>query len=181
MTSVTVGGDDNPGEQAAQSAGRGMMKRALRSLTRAVMESRAPDFVIGADHPDGPYMRRWWLIPRNPIFNVYLHEFLRSDDDRALHDHPWWSLSIMVRGFLLEQHAKGRRSIKNGAITFRRAAFSHRIEVPRSLAMEGFYPVTIFLTGPRIREWGFWCPKGWVHWKQFTAPLDKGAVGRGCE
>ena len=46
--------------------------------------TRAPDFVIGAD-----YLRRWWVIPRNDSQNVYLHDIRKSDDDRALHDHPW--------------------------------------------------------------------------------------------
>lgn len=57
---------------------------------------RAPDVVIGEVHR--PYLLRWWVIPRNPVFNVYLHRFMRSDDDRALHDHPWSNLSILLRG-----------------------------------------------------------------------------------
>ena len=40
------------------------------------------DLVVGGDAD--PYLRRWWLIPRNRIFNVYLHHFMRSDDDRVL-------------------------------------------------------------------------------------------------
>jgi hypothetical protein len=53
---------------------------------KKIAGSRPPDFVIGGD---SPYMLRWWIIPRNKFFNIYLHRFLRSDDDRALHDHPW--------------------------------------------------------------------------------------------
>lgn len=34
--------------------------------------------------------------------------------------------------------------------------------------------------GPRFREWGFACPKGWVHWREFTEPGSEGRVGRGC-
>ena len=151
----------------------------LSALAAKTMR-RPPDFIIGADNHDGPYMRRWWIIPRNPIFNVYLHEFLRSDEDRALHDHPWLSLSIMVRGFLTEQTSAGRRTIRTGSITFRRATLAHRIEVPDPLMAEGFHPITLFITGPRLREWGFWCPQGWVHWKRFTAPGDVGNIGRGC-
>jgi len=56
---------------------------------------RPPDFVIGP--PDDPYMRRWWLLPRNRVLNVYLHHVRHDDDDRALHDHPWASLSILLR------------------------------------------------------------------------------------
>ena len=62
--------------------------------------SGKPHFIIGG--VDDPYLLRWFLIPRNHILNVYLHKFLRSDDDRALHDHPWWFVSIMLRGRYLE-------------------------------------------------------------------------------
>ena len=66
---------------------------------------KAPDLVVGS--PKRPYMHRWWLIPRNPVFNVYLHRFLRSDDDRALHDHPWPSLSILLHGSYREHVERG--------------------------------------------------------------------------
>lgn len=39
---------------------------------------------------------------------------------------------------------------------------------------------TLFITGPRIREWGFHCPKGWVHWKKFCAVDQPGQIGSGC-
>ncbi|WP_287865143.1 hypothetical protein [Achromobacter sp.] len=58
----------------------------LGRLLRRHAWRRPPDFVIG-DAAD-PYLRRGWIISRNPVFNLYLHQFLRSDDDRALHDHP---------------------------------------------------------------------------------------------
>lgn len=35
-----------------------------------------------------PYLIRWYLI-RNRWFALFLHKFVRSDEDRALHDHPW--------------------------------------------------------------------------------------------
>lgn len=43
------------------------------------------DFTIGGH--ERPYLLRWFIIPRNRFFNIYLHKFLRSDDDRALLDH----------------------------------------------------------------------------------------------
>jgi hypothetical protein len=49
-------------------------------------------------------MRRWWVIPRNKFFNIYLHHFLHSDDDRALHDHPWWNVSILLRSGSYVEH-----------------------------------------------------------------------------
>jgi hypothetical protein len=135
---------------------------------------RAPDFVIG--DPADPYLRRWWLIPRNSRFNVYLHEFRHSDDDRAMHDHPWWNISILLKGRYLER-MPGRNLIRRrGSVIFRRAEQLHRIEIrPDETCW------TLFITGPRVREWGFACPSGWRHWKEFTSPKNKGEVGRGCE
>ncbi|WP_280757646.1 hypothetical protein [Polaromonas sp. CG_23.6] len=149
-------------------------------------QARSPDFVIGGSQD--PYLRRWWLIPRNRFFNVYVHQFLRSDDDRALHDHPWlFNVSILLQGGYREwffvrhftemtgvncTHFKDCRA---GAVKFRFGGAPHRVELTDGTCW------TLFITGPRYREWGFHCPKGWVHWEKFTARGDKGAIGRGCE
>jgi hypothetical protein len=61
---------------------------------------RPPDFCIGG--VDNPYIRRWWVVPRNRIYNIYLHNFKRDDDDRAYHDHPWNFCSIILRGAYFE-------------------------------------------------------------------------------
>lgn len=128
-----------------------------------------PDVVIG-----DAYLLRWYLIPRNRWFNIYFHEFLHSDDDRALHDHPWYSVSINLGGTLIEHSAMGARRIPRYRPVFRSAKFAHRLEV-----VDG--PVrTIFITGPRVRHWGFHCPKGWVPWEQFTDETGH-RTGRGCE
>jgi hypothetical protein len=166
-----------------------IVKLGDRLIERA--QRRAPDFVIGG-HAD-PYLRRWWLLPRNRFFNVYLHQFMRSDDDRALHDHPWSNLSILLRGAYTEQTiAAGgiehRRLLRAGAVRLRMSGrFAHRLELLHDL--DGMANVdgspltcwTLFITGPRYREWGFHCRGGWVHWKRFTATDDIGAIGRGCD
>lgn len=46
--------------------------------------------------PRREYLCRWHLIPRNPWFNLYLHKFVHGDDDRAKHDHPWRSWSLLL-------------------------------------------------------------------------------------
>lgn len=153
----------------------------LHEITvRAVLlkRSREPDFVIG--DKDRPYMQRWHWRPRNRWFNIYLHKFCKSDDDRALHDHPWPSCSIIIYGRYVEHTiAAGgihhRRTFRRGDVIFRRAKSAHRIELPGDTPCE-----TVFITGPRVREWGFHCPGGWVPWQQFVAPDDHGSIGRGC-
>ncbi len=172
-----------------------LRRRLLRSAL-AVMARRPPDKNIGG--PVRPYMRRWWLFPRNRWFNIYLHDFRRPDDDRALHDHPWPSLSVLLQGDLIETYApipalaaepahQRTRLLTPGAIVWRGPRFAHRLSLtwhPRTL--EPVPAITLFIVGPRVREWGFWCPKnspagGWRLWRKFVAPDDPGAVGPGCE
>lgn len=140
----------------------------------AMRPDREPDFKIGP--ADDPYMLRWWLVPRNDAFNVYYHVFLHDDDDRALHDHPWPSLSIMVSGSLREITQTGQRILGAGDVVYRAPDMAHRLE----LLHPGKPAETLFVTGPRCRDWGFHCPKGWVPWKQFVDGDEPGRVGRGC-
>ena len=136
---------------------------------------RPPDFVIG--EPDAPYMLRWYVIPKNRYFNIYLHKVLRDDDDRALHDHPWFNLSIILRGGYIEYLSDRRPKVRRpGQIIFRRPERAHR------LALRAGRPSwSLFLTGPHRRTWGFYCPKGWVPWKEFVDLREGGNKrGAGC-
>ncbi len=159
--------------------------RLPRLLLRAMQRwadrrtSREADLYIGGR--DRPYLIRWWIIPRNPLFNVYLHRVLRSDDDRALHDHPWLNCSILIDGGYVEHtiDAGGinRRVHRHaGEVKLRRASAAHRLEVTT-----GAGATTLFITGPRVRSWGFHCPDaGWRHWEDFTEGEAGEFVGRGC-
>jgi hypothetical protein len=159
------------------------MKIPLRSaivhrLRREMM--REPDKVI---MPDGHKvsMRRWHLIPRNPFFNVFLHHIIESDDDRALHDHPWVSLSVILDGSYVEITRTGERLWPTDAIIFRRAKHAHRLVIkPLDASFSG--ALSLFITGPTIRQWGFLCPQGWRSAKEYTV-LDHGrsVIGRGCD
>ena len=183
---------------------RGITDWLARSLRARVIEKRPPDFVIGGQARDAfycalndrwsdGYLERWWLIPRNRVFNIYMHQVWRSDDDRALHDHPWFNLSlILARGYVETTIKAGgieqRRRRLPGDLIFRSPWAAHRLELQPHFDPDLDVPLppepvlTLFITGPVVRDWGFHCPKvGWRHWKDFTNPADKGAVGRGCE
>lgn len=146
-----------------------MIRRAILKWLLARI-SGEPDMVIGDD-----YLHRWYLIPRNRWFNVYLHRYYGSDDDRALHDHPWPSLSWMLSGALIEHDHDGLHPIVSGDWRFRRARYAHRLELVSGNA------TTLFLTGPKVRQWGFWCPQGWRPWRRFVDPDDPGKPGPGCD
>lgn len=183
------------------------MRRRLERWAKRTMEKRPPDFII---RPKGePQTLRWWIIPRNRFFNVYLHKFVRSDEDRALHDHPWPNASILVAGEYVEYVKTGQFTVEaferhQGFVYLRKATAAHRVELysertatevdmksrgswingTRKVKRWSMRPkpvITLFITGPKIREWGFLCPQGWRHWQVFCDERDHGVIGRGCE
>jgi len=169
-----------------------LISKVARWFIARCHAQRPPDFIIGADSQGGPYLLRWWLIPRNRLFNVYLHHFLRDDDDRALHDHPWMWCSILLEGAYIEHTIdRGgihRRQLRRApSIKFSMPSRPHRVELLPLITEYGQEHwrqpcMTLFITGPICRQWGFHCPeRGWVHWKQFTAEGKPGEVGQGCD
>lgn len=165
----------------------------LKSLIR--LFHRPPDFIVYRDD-NSQYLRRWWVIPKNKYFNIYLHHFLASDEDRALHDHPWWNISVLLKGSYREhmpvrldrwKHSGCRLTIfkvrKPFRPVFRRAEAIHRVELYGDPNKDNKpIPVwTLFITGPRTQEWGFWCPKGWKVWTSFVSQRQGGnGIGEGC-
>lgn len=159
-----------------------MLRKLLREHHREI-ESRPRDIRIPGDESIPPYMLRWWRIKRNAFFNVYYHIVRRSDDDTALHDHPWWNFSIVLTGGYYEHCIKeGGVHTKTfydaGSVRFRPSGcFAHRLELERYgpnawPAVQGEeIPVhTIFITGPALRRWGFHHPERWVDaydWDEF--------------
>lgn len=131
----------------------------------------------------GSRLDRWigrWLCVR-------LHHVLRSNNDRHLHDHPSWSISLVLSGGYWEilpyhqsQHPVGDAAFARrvwrgpGALVFRRANHRHRLVVT-----PGNEPWTLFILGPRRAEdWGFYTPTGKVPHRQYLgteAPRDYAA------
>jgi hypothetical protein len=122
----------------------------------------------------GDYMERYWLLqPSKWTFGigVRVHHILRSDQDRALHTHPWWFVSLILRGVYWEvtPAPAGSRGAdhggyvnvqepiffcprKAGSIAFRARASRHKLVLLRG-------PVwTLVITGPDHGEWGFHVP-----------------------
>lgn len=142
---------------------RGIFQRcAERIIARA--QRRAPDEVVG--HRGRPFLNRWYLVRQNRLFNLYLHQFIRSDDDRALHDHPWANVTLVLRGSYIEETIRAggihrRVERRAGAIRARLPWMAHRIELTAEPSW------SLFATGPKVRAWGFHCQAGWVHWRAF--------------
>lgn len=175
---------------------------ALLDHLRLNVCNRKPDMIIGPENEE--YLHRWYVIPRNREENIYLHKFLRSDDDRALHDHPWsWNFSWLLDGCYDEQTFDGDSNLDEDGIGFYRAdgslpgkKMTARLEgdwvtrigpAPHRVVLRGSAVWTLFITGPVMRKWGFYCPKGWRDSDLFLEATDGvrhvtgfSKVGRGC-
>lgn len=143
--------------------------------------SGRPHLYIGGEQT--PYMLRWFIIPTNHYFNVYLHKFVRDDNDREMHDHPWSFFSVVLHGAYIEQIGNDRAdriTRRAPSIAFRRATHKHRVELLFDKNLKPIPCWTIVVTGPKIRVWGFWCPKGFVPWTEFIDQSNPGEMKRGC-
>jgi len=74
------------------------------------------------------------------------------------------------------EHGHIVRDLGVGHVVYRGTQFAHRLE----LQGPGFPAWTLFVTGPRVREWGFWCARRWVPWQEFCDTTNYGNGGRGC-
>lgn len=128
----------------------------FREWWRCLLSGR-PHQVIGGEQGD-PYMLRWYVFPKVPWFRVYVHKFLRSDEDRALHDHPWAFVSLILRGRYVEHTADGATLRLPFTVAYRAARTRHRVQLYRNEVTGREDPCwTLIVTGPKVREWGFWC------------------------
>ena len=152
------------------------LRLALLSYAERIMAERPPDFVLQG------YMDRWFFAERGQKCNIYLHRFRGNDSDRALHDHPFNSVSTILKGSYIEHFhevplavgANGKYitygiARKEGHVIERPAETMHRI----SLIAPGQEVISLFAVGERIRDWGFLDPVlGWVQWQEYERAYD---------
>jgi hypothetical protein len=129
-----------------------------------------------------PYLIRWYVI-RSAAVALFIHKFIRSDEDRALHDHPWnfvvvpiWrgyyehsSRVVIDTEFGIDQRAEEavrRRVWPVIGARFRRGTYRHRVELVRRGGNE-LPSWSIFIRFREFRDWGFWMPEGWVQWNRW--------------
>lgn len=144
----------------------------------------APDLIIGPK--SAPQTLRWHLFRWRGI-QVALHRWVRSDSDRALHDHSAGNVSILLTGCYTEVIRRGQwvdcagmdyrdvRCLRLPFIPYYRAADTpHRVELTHGPLW------TLWIRFKPWRDWGFHCPKGWVRWMDYVDSRDSGLVGNGC-
>jgi hypothetical protein len=100
-----------------------------------------------------------------PDFGIYLHAIHKPDAECDLHNHPWrWCVAIILWGGYEEERlawlsgrTKGwywpaviRRVLRPFSINWLTPADYHRID-----KLRGKVSWSLFITGPRFQEWGF--------------------------
>ena len=123
---------------------------------------------------DEPYLERYYLFLKDRDrfpFNVFLHKFLKGDPD-DVHDHPWPYATLILKGgyyeWLPQFDSKGNKiaemCVWRGPGSFRvcRANCYHRIELDPSVTAW-----TLFMPGPKKRDWGFLVNNKWIQHEQY--------------
>ena len=121
-----------------------------------------------------PYLERYYLFLRERErfpFNVFLHKFLKSDPD-DVHDHPWPYATLILKGGYWEWiphfdtvgRKTGEYQVWRGPGHFRisKANSFHRIELDPDITAW-----TLFMPGPKQRDWGFLVQNKWIQWEQY--------------
>lgn len=121
-----------------------------------------------------PYLERYYLFlkERNRFpFNVFLHKFLKSDPD-DVHDHPWSYATLILKGgyweWIPQFNSAGE---KIGEVAAWRGPGHFRISPARSYHRIELDPAvtawTLFMPGPKQRDWGFLVRNQWVQWEEY--------------
>lgn len=98
---------------------------------------------LKAKEPDAkrPHRLPWWMP-----FNAFLHHWqLGPDTPESFHDHPRWSITICLKGKIIERTPWGNRLLTAGSIVFRSRKAIHAFEIPQG-AGEVW---TLFIVGRR--------------------------------
>lgn len=112
-----------------------------------------------------PYLTRTilWIGP----WSLRYHVFWRSDEERALHDHPWAFLTFPLNTYREEYMPPFAdqslfRDVKRFRFHYRHWGFIHRVIVPSNK------PARTFVWTFRKRSsWGFWVGKQYLPWRNW--------------
>ncbi len=132
--------------------------------TETVSETSSRRRVIPDRAGAGDYLIRYYLLLRDRArfpFNVFIHKFVKGDDDKDVHDHPWGFAHIILSGgyweYVLEdpedENNTNVRKVWRGAGYWNIAGPDHRHRIE---LRPGTKPWTIFIPFKQSNEWGFW-------------------------
>lgn len=98
---------------------------------------------------DGEVVTRWAWQKR--LTNIVIHNW-RSSEKHDLHSHPNWTVTIVLKGWIIEERANATYLLKSkilrpGSIVFRNPHDFHRFIIPPSVQKSGG-AWTLFIRAP---------------------------------
>lgn len=127
------------------------------------------------------YLWRWHITSDRQGAGVYLHYFLKGDNDPDPHNHPWrFSTYVIAGGYIDEVWKKnedGTASFSHyedcvpGKAYEREPDHIHRVMIP-----EGKTAWTLVFRGTRTKEWGFFTKDGLIPWRKYLGLPDSAPV-----
>lgn len=115
--------------------------------------------IRACDRTKGTLLVRYFLLHTRPI-SVFLHHLMLSDEDRALHDHPWSFITILLSNGYWEHTTTERIWRRRFSVLYRPAEWQHRLELERPCW-------TLVIKFRSRREWGFITASGWQKWTEY--------------
>ena len=107
------------------------------------------------------HFRRWRLL-QTPLFAIYIHNVAKSDDDKHMHDHPWWFAALILKGGYIEQ-VWNKRDGETTHLRLPGALVCHKITDFHIIELLHGPSWSIVLTGPRTHSlWGYHTRNGWM-------------------
>lgn len=133
---------------------------------------RMPDGSEPFDEAGNPYPQAIW--PKG--WSAMVHRFHESDAPGALHNHPWeWGASLILAGGYCEH-----RRVGDGVVLQDFLAGDHNVlrqDTFHRVELHGDECWTLFVTGAKVDDWGFWLPDDddeVVPWRQYLARMRGG-------
>lgn len=82
-------------------------------------------------------------LPWYKPFNINLHWWWKGDGD-TYHDHPRWSITIVLKGKMVEHTFWSKKLLSPGSIVFRNRKYAHRFTIPEGYEGKTW---TLFIVG----------------------------------
>lgn len=90
--------------------------------------------------------KRWNRPPWWRPFNAFLHWWCPDHDGEEFHDHPRWSITILLKGQMIERTPWAERLLTPGAIVIRSRKAIHAFQVAPEYRGKTW---TLFIVGRR--------------------------------
>lgn len=111
---------------------------------RQVVARRYQPFLMD-EHSTRVGNKVWWKLPWWAPCNALLHHW-RTHEDVQMHDHQRWSITIVLRGQIVEKTPWGEQTLRAGAVVFRSQRYIHGFRLEREHSARTW---TLFIVGRR--------------------------------